>query len=779
MNIDCQIRNMASIHESLSDVCVDQIMEGDNKVTCDNCKVKTNTVLRTAISTLPDMLVLSLKRFDLDYTTFETVKLNSRCEFDESLNMKQYTLQAKEVLEAAGDAAEVAKKERREDEESKSESGSMMELEETETKEGAEEEDPLSVLPDEDYEYKLAGVLVHAGVAQGGHYYSFIKDRTSAKWYRFDDEDVTPFDPSSIERECFGGTLKKETKYPNGHTHTIEQDQFANALMLFYEKVKPVEFKEVLANDAAPASSSSDDAPMEEDPKETIPSKLEMSNGYDVFLPEVRKSNSTHSWQSFLLTEEFQSFVKELLEICTGPQQKKFDIGGDRMDITPMPSPSPTIPGEMDDWRLNIVEMSLSFVFDVLFHLPLKKDELDSWSKLLKQLFSSPNQITNVFVCDLALRCRRVRVNWIRAYTIECPEEGPRQTALQIFACAIASHLSQPSEQELLHRWTQAWTLQVQEQERLIQSKRQHDISAMPTELTAEGSFQLENEEELGTSATSIGIIISFIMKLIEVCPRYVQSSIDICFFIRELASVKAPVEGNLLRAAMIQAQLIERLTCLAIRDHSQEDLRLRFPGSSMSTHVSDAISRNETHSTNIMQMNNAQGERTEYASNMILLEAIGCLLGMPWTRHEDISYESCEINRGRPVSVLTPRAVEALTAVYEESTPDGANGMTADDIHFYLRSSGSHVPPQRIEQIFERHAVTEPDGNKLLDLKGFLAYYQQYVTNNEGQVRAFVWWTTPLCFIMFYTNLLLHYSFPPYINRLKENLNSLVSGQI
>eukprot|EP00549_Striatella_unipunctata_P025510 CAMPEP_0118716052 /NCGR_PEP_ID=MMETSP0800-20121206/27275_1 /TAXON_ID=210618 ORGANISM="Striatella unipunctata, Strain CCMP2910" /NCGR_SAMPLE_ID=MMETSP0800 /ASSEMBLY_ACC=CAM_ASM_000638 /LENGTH=108 /DNA_ID=CAMNT_0006622407 /DNA_START=159 /DNA_END=482 /DNA_ORIENTATION=+ len=68
-------------------------------------------------------------------------------------------------------------------------------------------------LTDDDYEYDLVGVLVHAGVAQGGHYYSFIKERSEeAKWYRFDDEDVTLFDPASIEVECFGGKVKKEAK---------------------------------------------------------------------------------------------------------------------------------------------------------------------------------------------------------------------------------------------------------------------------------------------------------------------------------------------------------------------------------------------------------------------------------------------------------------------------------------------------------------------------------------------------------------------------------------
>jgi ubiquitin carboxyl-terminal hydrolase 9/24 len=64
------------------------------------------------------------------------------------------------------------------------------------------------------YDYNLVGVLVHAGVAQGGHYYSLRKDRStgsndeSVRWYKFDDEDVTMFGQSAIETECFGGKIK-------------------------------------------------------------------------------------------------------------------------------------------------------------------------------------------------------------------------------------------------------------------------------------------------------------------------------------------------------------------------------------------------------------------------------------------------------------------------------------------------------------------------------------------------------------------------------------------
>src|SRR6056297_3039023 len=95
------------------------------------------------------------------------------------------------------------------------------------------------VFEDEEFDYELKGVVIHAGIAQGGHYYSFIKDREREDtWHKFDDEDVTSFDPSLIETQCFGGTFSKPTTW-NGVTNYVEQERVHNALMLFYEKVRP------------------------------------------------------------------------------------------------------------------------------------------------------------------------------------------------------------------------------------------------------------------------------------------------------------------------------------------------------------------------------------------------------------------------------------------------------------------------------------------------------------------------------------------------------------
>lgn len=63
---------------------------------------------------------------------------------------------------------------------------------------------------DTDYWYNLIGVVVHTGTAEGGHYYSFIRNRSNPQqdqWFLFNDAEVKPFDPSQIASECFGGEM--------------------------------------------------------------------------------------------------------------------------------------------------------------------------------------------------------------------------------------------------------------------------------------------------------------------------------------------------------------------------------------------------------------------------------------------------------------------------------------------------------------------------------------------------------------------------------------------
>lgn len=91
--------------------------------------------------------------------------------------------------------------------------------------------------------FQLAGVLVHNGTAESGHYYSYIKDRhdfteqNCPSWFEFNDSEVSSFDPSVIPGQCYGGT---DFIGPNKELgQTIAFQKSYSAYMLFYERVRP------------------------------------------------------------------------------------------------------------------------------------------------------------------------------------------------------------------------------------------------------------------------------------------------------------------------------------------------------------------------------------------------------------------------------------------------------------------------------------------------------------------------------------------------------------
>lgn len=688
--MDCQIRGKSDIHEALASMTEVEIMEGDNQVFCDRCKKNTDTVLRTAISSLPNMLILSLKRFDLDYNTFETVKLNSRCAFGQTLNMKQYTLEGLEAMETMEKATQNIF-----------------------FKEGPDEMDTgpvdnaTSLLTDEDYEYKLAGVLVHAGVAQGGHYYSFIKDRSPTseeKWYRFDDEDVTLFDPASIEVECFGGKVKKETKWPNGQVHTVESEQYANALMLFYEKVKP--------NNFPPAT----DGEKMEQKKFEIPKNLVMTSGYDVFEPDVKLSNVTHQWQTFLFDSEFQAFLKGLLGLC-------------RMSNSHGPR---NLSSTDSTWKDSVAQMLLSFVFDVLLYSS-DRYALSEWVRMLEETIDGDMSCARSFLIKVASKTREVSGNWLRTYLADCPDQIARTAGVRIFSAAFRSCLGLDDERAKLKRWTHAWTEQLAAIGKIKE----------PLPCSLEGRWKgLENTQSEASS--SLGIILSFVSVLLEAAPRNWRFSPELNTFVRNLASIDYNEGGDILRRAMIESLIPARLICSVVRERAPAALRAAFPGASVSAEVAETQIRPESNSSpSIMSMSgnpsinqtdgNYRGGNSplDYLS---LFEALGCLLSIRGIIHAPLVVEF-EESRGRPRLSLSDHAVGALRELFKECCAPNAAGMGKREIEAYLQKCGIdsvNLPAQKIDDIMAKYPTT---GGNYLSLDGFLAYYQDTAQTNEMRV--------------------------------------------
>ena len=85
--VQLQSRGQESVFTGL-DMCFEaEFIGGENAIKCSVCEKPADCVRRHSIETLPDTLIIHLKRFDIDYNTFETVKLNNRIEFPMSIDM--------------------------------------------------------------------------------------------------------------------------------------------------------------------------------------------------------------------------------------------------------------------------------------------------------------------------------------------------------------------------------------------------------------------------------------------------------------------------------------------------------------------------------------------------------------------------------------------------------------------------------------------------------------------------------------------------------------------
>ena len=93
---------------------------------------------------------------------------------------------------------------------------------------------------DDCFKYKLVGINVHSGSADGGHYWSYIntnrggvnqeeqqgwRDTVNDPWMEFNDHRVTECNFGEMRQRCYG------------QSDSGNQRQGTSAYMLFYERV--------------------------------------------------------------------------------------------------------------------------------------------------------------------------------------------------------------------------------------------------------------------------------------------------------------------------------------------------------------------------------------------------------------------------------------------------------------------------------------------------------------------------------------------------------------
>ena len=407
------VRGCEKINDALEQVVEGELMDGDNKIMCDVCNTKKDTVRRTCFGTLPNCLIVHLKRFDLDYETFETVKLNTRMEFATKLNMFKFT---KEGIEA--------EEQLRADEED----APTLNRASSKISEVGEGNSSVPVVDMEQYDYELQGVLVHSGIAQGGHYYSYIHDgsgdaqrKDSDKWYLFDDDEVAPFNPTNIPEQCYGGKFTA-----NGQaapSTSDELDRHSNALLLFYNKVKPREVEVVPDEvDERSRTVSTEDAISNASTSVDQSTNCRMVDGYAAFSREVGHSNARHILTKYLIDTDLHCFVQSLLTTITtvGVTSGVISRG---------------------------VKFALHFLLDVVLHCRDRRG-IRQWVNLLVDIFIAHPDTALTFLQDFVFANK---FHLLKDFLLLCGDSVARSIFVQLLSgavCALA-----PTDSEALSRY--------------------------------------------------------------------------------------------------------------------------------------------------------------------------------------------------------------------------------------------------------------------------------------------------------------------------------------
>lgn len=195
LDIQLPIKGCSDIYKSFDLYTFEEKLSGENQYETDTANGKQNAIKGIKFIRFPKILMLHLKRVEFDFETMRDVKITSKHEFYQSIDLQKY-------LHPESDQQGDAK-------------------------------------------FQLFAILVHQGSQSGfGHYYEFCRPCMSDVWYKFNDEDVSQVPYYTVLKESIGA-LSKIMLADNGID--FRRDNYScssQAYMLIY--LKASEIKNIL-----------------------------------------------------------------------------------------------------------------------------------------------------------------------------------------------------------------------------------------------------------------------------------------------------------------------------------------------------------------------------------------------------------------------------------------------------------------------------------------------------------------------------------------------------
>jgi len=133
-----------TLEESLNSFVKEELLTGDNKYSCSECKKKVDANKKMHIWSPPNILIVQLKRFKND--SWRTTKTSSKVVFPiKNMDIKNYLSDLHTVEKTT---------------------------------------------------YDLVAISEHRGSCNSGHYVAYCKNDINDKWYEFNDDDIfhVPYD---------------------------------------------------------------------------------------------------------------------------------------------------------------------------------------------------------------------------------------------------------------------------------------------------------------------------------------------------------------------------------------------------------------------------------------------------------------------------------------------------------------------------------------------------------------------------------------------------------
>jgi len=81
LSMGVNIRGKKTLEEALEGFVEGEILDGDNAYFCEICQKKVRTQKRLCVKSLPNILTITIKRFEFDYDEMRKIKINRYLKF--------------------------------------------------------------------------------------------------------------------------------------------------------------------------------------------------------------------------------------------------------------------------------------------------------------------------------------------------------------------------------------------------------------------------------------------------------------------------------------------------------------------------------------------------------------------------------------------------------------------------------------------------------------------------------------------------------------------------